>query len=1093
MFLLLALNNFRRSRCMRKLVFGVFFHIGLIIQLMMVYVPAKASDFSQDESHCGHNTNSSKSTTNVKISRLSLLSQKIQKTEQDITIEEGESLLIDKNLDLGILTIHGTLRCPATGNFVLKAEAIMIHGQKALLECGTAEKRFQGRLEIQLKDGRELSKMEGKRVLSVMDGGTLRLFGREKNFQWQRIQKTVEAGDTQVVTEKPVDWSIGETLILGPTGFVASEAESRLIKNVSSDRRTITVSEPFRFRHNGQSYSYSTPEKSSFKKQWNLDARAEIAVLDRNIIIKSAGDPIQLDKDLSGGHVMVMATAKAYVDGVQFSRLGQLGVMGRYPFHWHWAGNVRGQFIKNSSIHHSYQRCVTIHGTHEALVENNVCYNHFGHGFFLENGNEINNKIIGNLGMLTKRVAKGKGLLASDMGPINHPRFAGPSTFWITHPTNIVRDNVSSGSDGSGFWMSFVSRLKCAPGGNCDFAENPKEANVFPVRADTTDFSSNTAHSSEVGITWDGAEEGPLMGNPLNPRAREITMAHYAPQGGVQKFNDLVVYKNIFAGVYFRGESVLFSNMIAADNNLSLFFAYNQAVHDSLIVGMSPNFQESEIATLIDHKRGMDVLDEKNTWANRPISGALLYDGPFELKRVHFADFGPRKVMFGKYDYTPVPFYNGGGAGRWVNNTQQLTFSPEPSRRVHFMDKDQWHDTLWTTGLRDHDGSLTGTANTLVVPDHPLNRDPSCRDFDGALACDYSLGIVTAVDSQISLPYSAMNVPFEVIRSDGAKNDLRTNQPYHNKTGLILDKGYTYQLVFKPGILRKLRLQLYTEQVGLVSPPIELVGLGEKCVVENAKRVDSYSKLGSDLNESYNGNLYFQSEDGRQFIRLGAGDSYDRTKIGVTGVSKHLSVACGETGLLDPYLFDEPYYRQAYPELLSLSSQQIKNHWLSEGIRLGHQASSTFAVKDYLFLNSDVRAAFGSNYEAAINHYLNYGARENRSTVLLAKGYIDRIDEDQSIYGWSCIYGIEESVGIEVYAGGPVGLGNLIATVKANFESEMAVSSVCGTKTTQHRYSIKIPSEVFRQFKGSKVYVYATFNGKRLEPALNNSGQRALQ
>ena len=44
------------------------------------------------------------------------------------------------------------------------------------------------------------------------------------------------------------------------------------------------------------------------------------------------------------------------------------------------------------SIHDSYSRFVTVHGTHEATVKDVVGYNCNGHGFFLEDGYETENK-----------------------------------------------------------------------------------------------------------------------------------------------------------------------------------------------------------------------------------------------------------------------------------------------------------------------------------------------------------------------------------------------------------------------------------------------------------------------------------------------------------------------------------------------------------------------------------------------------------------------------------------------------------------------------------------------------------------------------
>ena len=38
---------------------------------------------------------------------------------------------------------------------------------------------------------------------------------------------------------------------------------------------------------------------------------------------------------------------------------------------------------------------MTIHGTHEAIVKDNVGYNCVGHGYFLEDGYEEQNHILG--------------------------------------------------------------------------------------------------------------------------------------------------------------------------------------------------------------------------------------------------------------------------------------------------------------------------------------------------------------------------------------------------------------------------------------------------------------------------------------------------------------------------------------------------------------------------------------------------------------------------------------------------------------------------------------------------------------------------
>lgn len=60
---------------------------------------------------------------------------------------------------------------------------------------------------------------------------------------------------------------------------------------------------------------------------------------------------------------MAMMGSIMRVSGVELYRMGQRNLLARYPIHWHLMGNAAGQYIKHSSIHESFNRCVTIHGT----------------------------------------------------------------------------------------------------------------------------------------------------------------------------------------------------------------------------------------------------------------------------------------------------------------------------------------------------------------------------------------------------------------------------------------------------------------------------------------------------------------------------------------------------------------------------------------------------------------------------------------------------------------------------------------------------------------------------------------------------------
>ena len=136
-----------------------------------------------------------------------------------------------------------------------------------------------------------------------------------------------------------------------------------------------------------------------------------------------------------------------------------------------------------------------------------------------------------------------------------------------------------------------------------------------------------------------------------------------------------------------------------ADNKLSAFFAYDQEVVDSLIVGVSQN---------------LPPKDGKL----RHFCGVPVYDGPFFLDNVHFAGFSelPAAVSASAID---LLF---GGYELFTNQVRRLTFDGSSPRKIRLnYESSNWKDS-YGASVRDIDGSLTGRAGSIVVPNHPMNR-----------------------------------------------------------------------------------------------------------------------------------------------------------------------------------------------------------------------------------------------------------------------------------------------------------------------------------------------------------------------------------
>jgi hypothetical protein len=253
-------------------------------------------------------------------------------------------------------------------------------------------------------------------------------------------------------------WRVGDEIVLASTDYDPRQAERRTIAAINGN--AITLDKKLDYMHFG-------------KITFDVDERGEVGLLTRNIKIQASEDAAQT---YFGGHIMAMVTSKMFIEGVEVSRMGQHMELARYPFHWHLAGDVKGQYIRNTAIHDTYNRCVTVHGTHNLRVENNVTYNTVGHCFFLEDGIETGNQFVRNLAIQTKchptkkcvptnLAANGENdYTYENRLAVRQASFSGKDTllpsdntvasFWITNPDNTFVDNVAAGSDENGFWLS---------------------------------------------------------------------------------------------------------------------------------------------------------------------------------------------------------------------------------------------------------------------------------------------------------------------------------------------------------------------------------------------------------------------------------------------------------------------------------------------------------------------------------------------------------------------------------------------------------------------------------------------------------------
>ncbi len=643
------------------------------------------------------------------------------KAGENVEIPAGETVLLDVSPPaLGGLVINGTLVF-ADQDLNLSADWIMVHGR---LEVGVPTKPYTHNAVITLtgESNEDIMGM-GSKVIGVM-GGALSLVGEER-VTWTKLAETAQKGDKRLRLLETVDWREGDEIVLASSDFDYRQTETFTVKSVLG--KTVSLDKATEYMHYGETQTYNGV---------TIDERAEIGLLSRNITLQ--GDASSATSGY-GGHVMLMS-GQAYVNSVEFFRMGQAGQIGRYPIHWHRLGDeARGQYIRNSSIHDGFNRCVTIHASNGVKVQNNVAFNAPGHCVFLEDGAELDNIIENNLVLSVLTPEEGKAILPTDID------FPGPSAYWITHPQNVVRNNVAGGSSGSGFWYAFPVQ----PTG---LSSGQQLWNRFSPMAE---FSGNVAHSN----SGDGlhVDNGPLTNvdagvEPthyiphLNPEAiktrykRDYNISAPAPA----VFEDFVAFKNRHNGAWLRGEGLILQDPIFADNAIGATMAANNSVlRGGTFIGETANLGSSREW----EKTGPLGRSLPKPWEcgpeicfDFPIRGFEFYDGTVGVEDSYFANYennDVRKASALSYlQFTAFPISP-------RNYASGLTFAPG-TRRVHLASRgapanprDITEDGYRSAVFQDRDGSVTGVAGSAITVDTPLLSGGRCQKNNdwNALVC----------------------------------------------------------------------------------------------------------------------------------------------------------------------------------------------------------------------------------------------------------------------------------------------------------------------------------------------------------------------
>jgi hypothetical protein len=318
-----------------------------------------------------------------------------------VTVAEGRTLVIDRDIDVGSLTVHGTV-IVARRDAKIRAGWILVAGHGEFI-AGSLEQPFKQKLTITLAaDGGARAHPDlGTSFLAAVNGGTIDLHG-EARTAWVPLGTSAAPGHDTVRLDQPVDWRGGEPIAVA-SGADHAVIEERTIDEVGADCMTLKLASPMAHRH----YGRQAPVRHVLP-----GSLAKAVLLARNVVVEGCETS---DRDSLGAYCLIEGgpgagpgTVRHSVgrfSGVEFRRMGQLNRPGRYPLHWHNNGDADDSLVVGCLVHHSYQRGIVTVGSRHVRISNNVVVKPYGHGYIVEREDDSPQLVTTNLA-LRPRVAR---------------------------------------------------------------------------------------------------------------------------------------------------------------------------------------------------------------------------------------------------------------------------------------------------------------------------------------------------------------------------------------------------------------------------------------------------------------------------------------------------------------------------------------------------------------------------------------------------------------------------------------------------------------------------------------------------------------
>lgn len=716
----------------------------------------------------------------------------------NVTIGNGDVFVIGSAQDGNT---YGTINIQSGGTLLFKNEKVTINVNKinvmGTLQMGAKSCPITGQNTVVINfakaNARKLS--ENDLELMVHSGGSVKLFGQKgvnssTRKSWTHldfpsgpiadygpgkgVKVPVDVNGTRRLTvadDISQDWEKGDWIMVSTTDFTSHHSEFVKIASVHSLSTGAEIildnSTLLNFYHFGS----PPPSADSFwddaSTNYGIDERSEIALISRSIKLTATPGIGNYGGTHYGGDIHIMkGFSSVMLEGIEIEKFGK-DTMSNYPVHFHLCGDVAptNVLLNSNTIHHSFNKGFTIHGTNKLTLTNNVVARTIGHGVYIEDGTEQHNTFDGNLvagmSLAAFTPASGKSHLfwtgdylahqsgynydANNVHNVTLTDKVGPSGFWIMNTVNTFKNNSVAGAQGRGRGYWYV--VTQAMGNSQQFDQ-------------VLEFSNNRAHGCYVGLDNSTGLGAPEQGYPPQNMTPEVQSGSEKGAGLIPYFKDVTVTRNRNRGIWLRPWWFHVDGAKVATNRSGASLVSAGGVEgsppgiwmlmsNSVFVGITQNNPQR-----FGPCDQVDCIGESGeAYGNGyimpmwNITGYMFYDGPARLETCRFINFKKDPAdLLTHADANDLPSnYFGDDALGWFQSNEN-EYPPVQYTKELFWENTDFRHQVYTAEV-NLSTFTDGDKNTVIL------------DLDGTLT-GYMVADKTGKRIKEKYPLSLNNLPF---------------------------------------------------------------------------------------------------------------------------------------------------------------------------------------------------------------------------------------------------------------------------------------------------------------------------------------------